>query len=100
MKMYLVPDTALTSVADAIRDRTKDNKKLVFPDDFITEINQITEDFEVWDGDYNVTPSVDAQTLDTKGKMMENNVTIKKIPYYEVSNNFGYTVYIGGELDG
>lgn len=44
---------------------------------------------EVYNGPYSVTPSVDAQTLNTKEKTMVDDVTIQKIPYYEVSNNSG-----------
>jgi len=44
---------------------------------------------------YEVTPKVTAQTLSTKGKLMSNDLEIKQIPTYEVSNQTGTTFYIG-----
>jgi len=52
-----------------------------------------------YDGEYEVTPKTyDEQTLETRNKRMLKNVTIKKIPQYEVSNSAeGYTLIIGEE---
>lgn len=47
-------------------------------------------------GEYEVTPSPEEQTLPTKNKSMRKDVTIKKIPTYEVSNSSGTTFIIGG----
>jgi len=49
-------------------------------------------------GNYEVVskPFVD-DTLKTGGLRMTQDITIKKIPYYETGNESGYTVYIGGE---
>lgn len=53
----------------------------------------------VYNGPYEATPGAhNAQILQTKDKRMINNVTIKKIPYYETSNVTGKTVYIGSEV--
>lgn len=53
---------------------------------------------DVYDGEYIVTPiPYDAQTLETKNKVMANDVTVLAIPYYETSNISGITIYIGGE---
>ena len=50
----------------------------------------------VYDGDYVVTPDTEDDIyLYTNDKLMKNDVTVKKIPYYETSNVSGYTVYIG-----
>lgn len=50
----------------------------------------------VYDGEYIVTPEVENDIyLYTNDKLMKNDVTVKKIPYYETSNVSGYTVYIG-----
>ena len=52
-----------------------------------------------YEGPYSVTPKVDAQSLETRDKYMKNDVTIKAIPYYNVSNTSGgSTVYIGKEI--
>lgn len=50
---------------------------------------------EPYEGEYIVTPKVEAQTMPTKEKVMLDDVTIKAIPYAEVSNNAnGTTVTI------
>ena len=50
-------------------------------------------------GTYEVTPQVQAQTLETKNLIMDDDLTIKKIPYYMTTNlSNGYTVYIGSEI--
>ena len=53
---------------------------------------------EVYGGEYVVTPKpYISQTLDTKEKLMADDVTVLAIPYYETSNVTGITIYIGGE---
>lgn len=53
------------------------------------------ESVERYEGDYNVTPKVEHQTLATKEKFMVDDVTIQAIPFFEVSNpSGGNTVYI------
>jgi hypothetical protein len=52
-----------------------------------------------YDGSYEVTPKVDAQTMSTKGKVMIDDVTVNPIPFFNVSNNSGgSTVYIAKEM--
>lgn len=51
-----------------------------------------------FDGDYEVTPKVTAQTLSTKSKLMTDDLTVGEIPTFEVGNDFGTTFYIGKEL--
>ena len=41
---------------------------------------------EEYEGEYSVTPKVEAQTMPTKDKAMAEDVTIKAIPYAEVTN--------------
>ena len=49
-----------------------------------------------YEGEYNVTPSFETQTLPTAKKILDKDVTIEEIPYTEVSNNSGgITVTIG-----
>ena len=46
-------------------------------------------------GPYEVIPKVEAQTLDTAGKLMRKDVEVYAVPYFEVSNTTGgSTVYI------
>lgn len=50
---------------------------------------------DVYNGDYEVLPAVDAKELKTKYKLMQDDVTILAIPYYEVSNDQnGFTAII------
>lgn len=48
-------------------------------------------------GSYEITPlAYEAQTLETKDKTMTENLTVLEIPLFEVSNEYGTTVNIGG----
>ena len=52
---------------------------------------------ETYDGVYDITPTVEEQTLETRGKKMRDDVTILEIPYYTTTNlSGGYTAIIGG----
>ena len=54
---------------------------------------------ELYQGPYEVTPKADeVQVLQTINKTLQNNVTVFKVPYYEVSNLSGKTVYIAEEV--
>ena len=51
-----------------------------------------------YEGEYEITPKTyDEQILPTKNKKMVDNLKVKKIPQYEVSNDNGYTLIIGDE---
>ena len=62
------------------------------------EIQRVTYlEVEKYDGDYEVTPKISEQTLATKDKFMSDDVTVKAIPYAEVTNKSGgKTATIGG----
>lgn len=54
-------------------------------------------DLPSYAGSYQISPSFLDQTLETAGLMMREDMTIKRIPIAEVSNNSGgMTVIIGG----
>lgn len=59
-----------------------------------------SSEYDWYVGDYSVTPKVTAQSLATAKKLMSRNVEIKSIPYYEVDNTKGTTIYIGDEING
>lgn len=61
-----------------------------------------TPGLELYDGPYEVTPKAwEAQTLATKDKLMADDVTVFKVPYYETSNIFdGLTVFIAEDTNG
>ncbi len=49
-----------------------------------------------YEGEYEVTPKFEAQTLHTADRLLTKDVIIEEIPYAEVSNNSGgTTVTIG-----
>lgn len=64
------------------------------------EVIKVTEtDIPYYTGPYEVTPSVDAQTLHTAKQVMDDNVQVHAIPFFDVSNPAGgTTVYIGQEV--
>ena len=50
-------------------------------------------------GAYTVTPrAYNEVILDTNGKVMGDNVTVYRVPYFETSNPDGETVYIAAEV--
>jgi len=52
---------------------------------------------KVYGGPYEVTPKLSQQALETEGTFMKEDVIVKEIPIYVVSNNSGgTTVIIGG----
>ena len=63
------------------------------------EVHVVTVGAAPYDGPYNVTPKIDPQTLKTKDKLMADDVKIKAIPVFRVSNTSGgTTVYIANEV--
>ena len=51
---------------------------------------------ETYDGSYEVTPRLYAQSLDTDGKLMQDDVTVYEIPISHTTNpTGGLTVLIG-----
>lgn len=51
---------------------------------------------ELYEGDYNVMPNTEIQTLKTAAKFMAQDVTVKAVPYAEVVNvSGGNTAIIG-----
>lgn len=60
----------------------------------------LSGDYPTYEGEYVITPTVDGQTMATAQKVMRDDVTIKAIPYYDVSNNAGgSTVFIADEIE-
>ncbi len=54
-------------------------------------------DLPKYDGEHVITPSAESeQILKTADKHVQNDITVKKIPYYEIDNTAGgMTIYIG-----
>ena len=54
---------------------------------------------EPYEGPYDVTPKVTVQTLPTAKKLMQEDVSVRAIPYFDVSNPAGgNTIYIASEV--
>lgn len=88
----------LTAIADAIRakDGSTDPMTLAEMPGKITAIQTGGEPYE---GPYDVTPKVTAQTLKTAQKLMRDDVSVRAIPYFDVSNPAGgNTIYIANEV--
>lgn len=54
---------------------------------------------EPYSGGYKIIPKVTEQTLLTKEKIMLDDVTIKEIPSYNVSNTVGGTTFYIATMD-
>ena len=57
------------------------------------------ESVPIYEGPYESVPSVKEQILTTKRKLMINDITIRKIPYFEVSNTSGGITASIGNLE-
>ena len=59
-------------------------------------INETTDEY---DGQYEINPSFDDQILETKNKLMTDDVTVNAITVSRTTNpSGGKTVYIGGTI--
>lgn len=54
---------------------------------------------EPYEGEYEITPKLQTQTLPTAQKTMTNNLIIKEIPFSEVGNTSGGTTVCIGMPD-
>ena len=68
------------------------NKAKVGITNSIVEVNP----YEVYKGSYTFTPSIANQIVETKEKVLLDNIVILKIPTMEVPNEAGIGFYIGG----
>ena len=65
------------------------------------QFQQVTTkpDVELYEGVYDITPKVEAQILPTANRFLSEDVTVKKIPFFNVGNSAGgSTVYIANEV--
>ena len=66
------------------------------------EIIGVITNYEVgaiYHGDYIVTPKANEEVvLETSDKILTDDVTVLKIPYFETHNDYGETIYIGSEI--
>lgn len=70
--------------------------QVVITDEVIGQVSN--SNFERYNGEYEVAPKFEEQFLETKDKIMSENVTVHKIPRYDITNTAGgTTVYIATE---
>ena len=63
------------------------------------EIQEVIVNVEMYKGQYEVTPKLEEQVLNTKNKTLNKDMTIKSIPIHETRNDSGgYTLHIAKEL--
>jgi hypothetical protein len=66
----------------------------------LQEVTGEPPEVDIYEGSYEVTPKVDAQTIPTAQKFLTEDMRIKEIPYFVTSNPAGGdTVYIAKEVD-
>jgi hypothetical protein len=79
-------------------DMKNENKSFTFGFDNIQTVTKEAE-YEYYEESYSVTPKATSQVLETKSKLMKDDLTINKIPFFETSNEQGgNTIYIGDEI--
>lgn len=62
----------------------------------VDDIYGVAGGYDFFEGPYEVTPETNPQELETKDKLMADNVVVFEIPYYETSNlSGGVTAIIG-----
>ena len=57
----------------------------------------IAKNFDNYTGTYTITPKIISQSIPTANKLMNDDVTVNGIPYYEVTNQQGGTTFIIAE---
>lgn len=76
-----------------MRVRLLEKRPLIVRLQNVTIVNRVASDPYL--GEYVVTPYKEDRVLPTKYKDMTDDVTVKRIPMFEVSNDSGITLVIG-----
>lgn len=85
----------LIEVAPTISENTIETSA-----EMTTNIRHYVSDYDDYEGEYTVTPDWEAQTLQTRDKIMHADVTVEAIYLNSAQNPAGgNTVYIGGIID-
>lgn len=81
---------------EIVIDESSSNEEVIVEND---EVINIGIDAESYKGKYTIIPlAFQEQKLETKNKVLKENVIVKEVPYYETSNKQGTTIYIGSEV--
>lgn len=69
---------------------------MIKSDDVLSGKMSMPVGYEEYLDEYRVIPKVSSQILSTSDKHLSKDVVVDPIPYYEVSNQNGKTIIIGG----
>lgn len=60
----------------------------------------VTREYDVYSGEYQVVPKAfEQQVLPTSNRVLKEDVVVREVPFYEVSNESdGVTAYIGKDM--
>ena len=62
-------------------------------------VEKVVTDVPIYEGEYEVTPTVEGFTVPTEKKYMEKDLKVLEIPFFEVENHAGgNTIYIADEV--
>lgn len=88
-----------------VEEEQKEQEIFIIPEEteqlveVIPELLSSSEAYPIYEGTYVVIPQTSEQTLETRDKRMQDNVTVREVPYFEVSNEKGLTVYIAQNIN-
>lgn len=97
MEYYVVSDNSLSSVADAIRTKSGNNQPLAFPDEFIYEINNLSQSGHEgvfvdttanWNSQVTYVPPAGAIIIYTDKAVVDN----KNVPGIKIGDGNAYCV--------
>jgi len=61
----------------------------------------VTREYGIYGGEYQIVPKAfEPQILPTSNRVLKEDVIVKEVPFYEVSNDSnGVTAYIGKDIE-
>lgn len=61
----------------------------------------VTREYDIYGGEYRVVPKAfELQVLPTSNRVLKEDVVVREVPFYEVSNDSdGVTAYIGKDME-
>lgn len=87
-----MPESLIAEIPVVVKFKVKEEA----PVKFKIDSTLIVGEGEPYEGEYIITPlAFTDQILDTKNKVLTEDIVVQKVPKYETSNvSGGYTVYI------
>lgn len=69
------------------------------PDVISATMSASIQENPIYNGPYDVIPDARYdRTLETKDKLLTENINVSKVPFHETHNDYGTTVYIAMEV--